>query len=389
MKFKNVGRVAVLVVASCIADQSLGQSIEVSTDKAQVALNEDILFTIKASAQGKSINAIAVLLDLGAGFEFAGGASPSEGIEFNLDDWDLKLTPRLDSGKLDLAVALKGPSPVCGDNCIIARFEGHYVSEGTKSIKFSALRTVAARRPDFGKVNFEAFGDTEVNVGDVPATLTVLSPNGGRKWLRGTRYKITWSSTGDIGANLQLDLYRNGTKSRTIQSSTANDGIQKWTVPADLETGGGYKVRVSSISNPDISDESDSTFKVRAASKRAVSANDPDRTNVDESEFRDSAADNTGFNVLTDEKIDGLGVLQVTLHPVHARKAGARWRIDGGAWRSGKPSGTNPINVPIGSHYIEFRGVNGWNEPMGRYVDVPDVDGTSLKGKYSPFGDRI
>lgn len=96
-------------------------------------------------------------------------------------------------------------------------------------------------------------------------SLTVTLPNGGEKWRIGKRQRIEWTSTGNTGANVNIELLKNGNVVKTIKSSTANDGLQKWKVPNDVPTGKGYKVRIQSITDPSISDLSDSGFRIRPA----------------------------------------------------------------------------------------------------------------------------
>lgn len=103
------------------------------------------------------------------------------------------------------------------------------------------------------------------NVDGPAGTVTLTNPNGGGKWRIGKRQRIEWTFTGDIGANVKLELLRNGSLVKTIKGSTANDGLQKWKVPNDVQTGNGYKVRIKSVSDPSISDQSDSSFRIKPA----------------------------------------------------------------------------------------------------------------------------
>ena len=57
--------------------------------------------------------------------------------------------------------------------------------------------------------------------------------------------------------NVKIDLYKGGIFQETIEPSTENDGTYTWTVNASLTDGSDYKVRISSVSEPGIYDESD------------------------------------------------------------------------------------------------------------------------------------
>jgi len=62
-----------------------------------------------------------------------------------------------------------------------------------------------------------------------------------------------------------------------------------------------------------------------------------------------------------------LGSIQMTINPAQAAQAGARWRLNGGAWNE---SGVTVPNVPTGSNTIEFLAVSGWNSPSSQTISV-------------------
>jgi hypothetical protein len=92
----------------------------------------------------------------------------------------------------------------------------------------------------------------------------VLSPNGGEVFTMGQTVPITWQS--NMGGNVILRLTKNGVVHRTIVSSTANDGSFDWLIPTDLVAASDYKVRVTSLVNTAIKDNSNTFFTINAAS---------------------------------------------------------------------------------------------------------------------------
>lgn len=94
------------------------------------------------------------------------------------------------------------------------------------------------------------------------ASITVTSPNGGETWRRATIRLITWSSVGNVGSNVKIELWKGEVLSRTIASSTPNDGYQIWIVPFVQETGNNFRVKITSTSNSSYYDWSDNYFSI-------------------------------------------------------------------------------------------------------------------------------
>ncbi len=96
-----------------------------------------------------------------------------------------------------------------------------------------------------------------------PAALTLISPNGGEAWRRGTLHAIQWNLNGAVGTYVRLELWRNGVLNRVLSTaSLATNRSFTWTVPYTQVTGTGYKIRITSVSSPAFRDESDSVFSI-------------------------------------------------------------------------------------------------------------------------------
>jgi PKD repeat protein/pimeloyl-ACP methyl ester carboxylesterase len=61
------------------------------------------------------------------------------------------------------------------------------------------------------------------------------------------------------------------------------------------------------------------------------------------------------------------GSLQVTISPVSAITAGAKWQVDGGTLQN---SGTTVTNLSVGNHTVSFNTINGWTTPANQTVSV-------------------
>ena len=97
----------------------------------------------------------------------------------------------------------------------------------------------------------------------VSASIKVKKPNGGETWTLGSKAKVTWTSTGDVGTDVTIELWQNGQKVGKLKGSTPNDGKQNVKLkPTKIAAGTGYTVKVKSVSNPSISDESNAGFTI-------------------------------------------------------------------------------------------------------------------------------
>ena len=105
--------------------------------------------------------------------------------------------------------------------------------------------------------------------GTVTPTITVTSPNGGQSWQRGTSHAVTWSYTGSPGSTVKITLLKAGVEVGTIITSTSigssGTGSYTWPISSTGLTGSDFKVKVQSISQPGITDTSNSYFTITPA----------------------------------------------------------------------------------------------------------------------------
>lgn len=96
-----------------------------------------------------------------------------------------------------------------------------------------------------------------------PAVI-VNAPDGGERWYTRTTQPITWQTVG-VSGSMRIELSRDGGGSwETIIPTTANDGIENWTV-----TGPGTanaRIRVTSVDEPSLFDVSDAAFTIQPMS---------------------------------------------------------------------------------------------------------------------------
>ena len=75
------------------------------------------------------------------------------------------------------------------------------------------------------------------------------------------------------------------------------------------------------------------------------------------------------------------GTLSICLEPMEARSNGAMWRVDGGDWQ---PSETIVSNVSAGTHWLDFKIIDGWQEPPLETVPLAEGQAMGLSRFYSP-----
>ena len=104
--------------------------------------------------------------------------------------------------------------------------------------------------------------ETYFNV-NAPTAITVASPNGGEQWQGLQPHSIIWAD--NLGGEVNIELYRNNVYVGMIVSNTPSDGSYLWTPDAALNSGSGYSLRISSVTNPGVQDSSDAPFTLSEA----------------------------------------------------------------------------------------------------------------------------
>ena len=97
----------------------------------------------------------------------------------------------------------------------------------------------------------------------IACDITIISPNGGEIWMQGSTENISWTSENVISVKIELSI-NNGTSWSTITDSTASTGIYSWLVNAS-QTSNQALIRISDLTNENISDQSDNIFIIDIA----------------------------------------------------------------------------------------------------------------------------
>ncbi|MDQ1257845.1 MAG: hypothetical protein QG656_2452, partial [Candidatus Hydrogenedentes bacterium] len=127
---------------------------------------------------------------------------------------------------------------------------------------------VKLRVTDHGGLQTMASVTVQVNT----YALRLMSPNGGEVWPLGKTVRIAWEDlTGLYTGDVRLSLYGNGIAPHSITQTAGNLGYFDWVIPKNLPPGGGYRVRLESVSHPPLFDVSDGDFVIVAQDNDSLS----------------------------------------------------------------------------------------------------------------------
>ena len=126
---------------------------------------------------------------------------------------------------------------------------------GSSGVSGINLSNVKVSDPNGSSVSLNVI-NANIRIG---GGITVISPNGGEDWERGTTKTISWTSSGSPGTYVKIELLKSGVAS-ILNSSTQNDGSYNVAIPSTQPAGTDYRVRITSTSNPAYTDTSNNNF---------------------------------------------------------------------------------------------------------------------------------
>jgi hypothetical protein len=105
------------------------------------------------------------------------------------------------------------------------------------------------------------FADLNRNPLAIPSEplMTLTEPNGGETICKPSQYTIRWDD--NIADNVSIEVIA-GTQARTLASTTESDGSFTWRVTNRFPNRDDYKIRITSVNDASVTDESDGTFTV-------------------------------------------------------------------------------------------------------------------------------
>jgi hypothetical protein len=128
-------------------------------------------------------------------------------------------------------------------------------------------------------------------------TISVLQPNGGETWVKGSSYYISWDNNFD--ENVKIELVNDATSTTTLIENNVPGSTTVWTIPntGSYPAGILYKVKITSVENSLVTDLSDNYFTIVDP---AVSGVFPNPANQSVTIILDQEASNDYNLIITD-----------------------------------------------------------------------------------------
>lgn len=145
-------------------------------------------------------------------------------------------------------------------------------NDGSQSWAVAGTLTSQARIRIRSVSNSAIRDSSDANFSIATPSVTVVYPNGGELWSIGGYYNIQWSTAGITG-NVKIELNRAypGGSWEELFASLADDGTEFWS--ATGPSAGQARIRVTSVSQPSLSDLSDADFSI--AGQPPLMSHDP------------------------------------------------------------------------------------------------------------------
>lgn len=95
---------------------------------------------------------------------------------------------------------------------------------------------------------------------EISSYATLSIPDGGEMWEQNSTHTVTWED--NLDEKVKIDLYKGGALNLTITDSTESDGSYDWDIPVDQTVGDDYLIKVTSVDDSTITDESNAVFSI-------------------------------------------------------------------------------------------------------------------------------
>ncbi len=127
----------------------------------------------------------------------------------------------------------------------------------TSSITNLNTNTIYYVRPYAIEGGVVVYGDQQKTFSTLIMPLSISSPSSISNWPMASKKSITWSE--DITGNVTLELYKEGAYVKELFAGiAADDKLAEWFIPAQLDAGLDYSIKILSEDNSEVFNESES-----------------------------------------------------------------------------------------------------------------------------------
>ncbi len=192
-------------------------------------------------------------------------------------------------------------------------------------------------------------------------TVTVISPNGGETWAKGSMHPVLWDD--NLCDNVRIELWKGNQFHSLITPSVPSTGAFQWTIPLSgtLLPASDYRVRVMALApmtsvNAGVSDLSDNYFTITPPGGKTSDQDGPALIRI----YPNPCSDHLflEFSYTPDE------VVTVTFYDRMGIRAGLT-RLDG--IREGEPVALKVADLPNGT-YLYTLEADGYLISRGRFL---------------------
>jgi hypothetical protein len=153
--------------------------------------------------------------------------------------------------------------------------KGSYTWSIDPSGTFGSEHMISVQSTSQSSIKDTSDNSFTITSGTTTPSITVTAPNGGESWIQGSTHAITWTSSGDVGSNVKMEVLKASSVVQTLSSSTENDGTFSWTIPTTLTTGTDYRIRITSTTHPAITDTSNAYFTITSGTTGSIIVTSP------------------------------------------------------------------------------------------------------------------
>lgn len=139
---------------------------------------------------------------------------------------------------------------------LITALDNNAVDDGSQTVTFPNINTAGSDYSIRVTNIISSINDSSDNFTITAADfITVDNPTSGDTFIPGDQVSVQWSTS--IGGNVRIDLYENGSLIANLTTSTPNDQSQTLSLPTGINGGPNCVIRITSLQNSNISDDSD------------------------------------------------------------------------------------------------------------------------------------